>query len=174
MDTLLRDIVPTDIPTIKPWLIDPQNAKWLDPFFQNESLRDEQLALFLMRREKKNYLIIYHDIPVGLIGLTDIDTINKSASIWSVLGHMSYRRKGITSLAYVLTLKKAFFELNLHSVNAWVADTNFSIRIFEKLGFYKIGRQRQCHMLDGILKDRILFDILHINFDEAALLALLK
>ena len=34
----LREIVQEDIKTIKPWLTDKENAKWLDSFFQNEIL----------------------------------------------------------------------------------------------------------------------------------------
>ena len=168
MEVTLRDVKQSDISLIKPWLTDRDNAKFLDPFFQNESLRDEQFALFLMRRDRRAFLVLCDGIPVGVMGLTNIDRINQSAEIWSLLGETTYRKKGIITIAYVLTLEKAFQEFALHSVHAWVVDGNFTIRVCERLGFKTIGRQRQCHLLDGVFKDRILFDILESDFEAGS------
>jgi RimJ/RimL family protein N-acetyltransferase len=165
MEVTLKTMRPEDIPMVKPWLTTGENAKWLSPFFQTSSLRDEQLAFFLMRRDKANFLVLCDDKRVGLVGLTNIDDHNRSAEIWGVIGDPGFRRKGISTLSFVLLLQRAFGELNLHSVNAWAADGNFTIRIFEKLGFARIGCQRECHLQDGVLKNRILFDILRQDFE---------
>src|SRR5258708_3355357 len=53
-----------------------------------------------------------------------------------------------------------FRDLGLHAINTWVVDHNPSLRIIERLGFRFIGRQRQCHYIDGQLYDRLLFDLL--------------
>jgi len=53
-----------------------------------------------------------------------------------------------------------FRELGLHSINTWVVENNPSLRIGERLHYNYIGRQRQCHMIDGRLYDRLLFDLL--------------
>ena len=164
MEVALKEIQHDNIQIVKPWLIDKDNAQFLDPFFQNEDIRDEQLAFFLMRRDKRTFLIICDDIPVGIMGLTKIDEKNKSAEIWSVIGNLEYRKKGVSTTGFILTLHKAFYDLNLHSVSGWAAESNFTIKIFHKLGFKCIGRQRECHLFDGIFKDRILFDILHQEF----------
>lgn len=165
MEITLRDMQQTDIPLLKPWLTDKENAKFLDPFFQNESIKDEQLAFFLMRKDRRIFLILCDGIPVGMMGLTNIDGINRSAEIWSILGEKTYRKKGVITVGYALALKKAFQEFGLHSVHAWILDGNFTIRVCEKLGFNTIGRQRQCHLIDGVFKDRILVDILHNEFE---------
>ena len=164
MEVTLRDMQQMDIPVLKPWLTDKENAKFLDPFFQNESIGDMQLAFFLMRKDRRIFLILCDGIPVGMMGLTNIDEINRSVEIWSILGEKTYRKKGIITIGYVLALKKAFQELGLLSVHAWVVEGNYTISVCEKLGFKTIGRQRQCHLIDGIFKDRILFDILHDEF----------
>jgi len=70
----------------------------------------------------------------------------------------------VSSTGFILTLQKAFYDIGLHSVNGWATDGNHTIRIFQKLGFNYIGRQRECHLQDGVYKDRILFDILHDEF----------
>lgn len=160
MEVTLREIQYEDIPKLKSWLTDKENAKFLDPFFQNESLRDEQLAFFLMRKDRHTFLLLCDNIPVGMMGLTNIDEINSSAEIWSLLGEKAYRNKGIITIGYILTLKKAFHEFGLLSVHAWVVEGNYTISVCEKLGFKTIGRQRRCHLFDGVFRDRILFDIL--------------
>ena len=171
MKISLREITQEDIRIIKPWLINKENAKWLDSFFQNDGLSDIQLALFLIRKDKKTYMIMCDDIPVGVIGLTEINEINRSSGIWVLVGDRSYRRKGVCIVSMILILKKAFYDLNLHSVNTWAPEEHFTWRVFiKKIGFKMIGRQRECYMMDGQLKDLILIDILKNDLDESALL----
>jgi len=166
MSTTIREVVQTDIKTIKPWLTDKENARWLDTFFQNKDLRDEQLAFFLMKREKKNYLVLYNDIPVGIVGFANIDEINKSAHLWVLLGDKAYRKKGIITVGQILALKKVFHELDLHSINIWITDGNISKKASQKFPFKPIGRQRECHLADGVFKDRIHFDMLRDDFEK--------
>ena len=54
----------------------------------------------------------------------------------------------------------AFRDLGLYAINTWSVDHNPSLRTIERLGFRFIGRQRQCHYIDGQLHDRLLFDLL--------------
>ncbi len=170
MKISLKKIIQEDIPIIKPWLILKENAKWLDPFFQNDSLSDVQLALFLAKKDKRNYMLMCDGVPVGIMGLTNIDEINRSAEVWSILGDLNYRRKGIISVGHVLVLNKAFDELDLHSLHSWVLEGNFSARVLDKIGYKTIGSQRECHMVDGEFKDRILYDLVRgDDIDDSAL-----
>ncbi len=170
MKISLRVIIQEDIPIIKPWLIHKENAKWLDPFFQNDKLSDAQLALFLAKKDRRTYMVMCDGVSVGIMGLTGIDKINRSAEVWFILGDMNYRRKGIISVGHILLLRKAFYELDLHSLHSWVAEGNFSARVFEKLGYKTIGCLKECHMMDGEFKDRILYDILKgDDIDESVL-----
>ena len=169
MTTKLRDFNKNDLDNIYSWLTDSENSKWLDTFFQDVNLKIEQLMFFLMRKDKRVFIIEHDGVPVGIMGLTNIDEINKSSEIFGLLGNKEYRKKGVFTLAQYLAVKKAFHDLNFHSVNAWVVDGNYTIKICEKLNFKIIGRQRQCHMFDGVLKDRILFDILREDFDKVKL-----
>ena len=85
---------------------------------------------------------------------------NRSAEIWWVIGDSQYRRKGVARLGFILTLQKAFVELKLHSVYGWAVEGNYPISSLQKLGFTCGGRQRECHLQDAVLKDRILIEIL--------------
>ena len=165
MQVTLRNVRQEDIPLIKQWVVAKENAKWLAPFFQNESMRDEQLALFLMRRDKVTWLVLCDGVPVGVAGLINIDTFNRSVELWLVIGDTRYRGMGLSRISYILTLQKAFFELKLHSVYGWAVEGNYPISSLQKLGFTCGGRQRESHLQDGVLKDRILIEILDREFE---------
>jgi len=56
-----------------------------------------------------------------------------------------------------------------HSVDTWIVDGNPSRRIIERLNFRFVGRQRQCHYIEGRACDRLRFDLLayeHQELDE--------
>ena len=64
----------------------------------------------------------------------------------------------------------AFRELGLHAINTWIVDGNPSRRLIERVNFRFIGRQRQCHYIDGECRDRLLYDLLaseHEALDDA-------
>jgi len=88
---------------------------------------------------------------------------------WGVCGDKSFRSRGFSNFASSKLMTIAFRDLGLHSVNTWAVEHNQSIRVIERLGFRLIGRQRQCHEIDGRLYDRLLFDLLaseHRELDE--------
>jgi RimJ/RimL family protein N-acetyltransferase len=73
------------------------------------------------------------------------------------------------SLASSRLLTFAFRDLGLRVVNTWIVENNPSLRSLERLNFRFIGRQRQCHTIDGRPYDRLLFDLLaaeHRELDE--------
>ena len=65
----------------------------------------------------------------------------------------------------MLTL--GFTELGLHAVNAWAVECNHaSVRIIERLNFRPMGRQRQCHVIEDRVYDRLWFDLLASEHKE--------
>jgi RimJ/RimL family protein N-acetyltransferase len=73
------------------------------------------------------------------------------------------------SLATSKFLTLAFRDLGLRAINTWIVDRNPSLRSLQRLNFRFIGRQRQCHIIDGRPHDRLLFDLLaaeHRELDE--------
>jgi RimJ/RimL family protein N-acetyltransferase len=52
-------------------------------------------------------------------------------------------------------------------VSAWTVEINVAAqRVLERLHFRPIGRQRQCHVIDGQPYDRLLFDLLPSEHQE--------
>src|SRR5207237_688936 len=112
------------------------------------------------------------DAPLGIVALNNVDRNMRTGTLWGVAGDKSFRCRGSTQVAASRLLTMAFQELGLHSVNTWTVEHNASRRAVERLGFRFIGRQRQCHFIDGQPYHRLLFDPLasdHRELDPAGL-----
>jgi RimJ/RimL family protein N-acetyltransferase len=149
------------------WLDRPDNYKWLD--FGNGVQRVTPITLKIMTQRDihvfRAYTADHGDAPVGVVGLTNVDRHFKTASIWAVLGNKRFG--GCTTQACSRMLTCGFTELGLHAVNAWTVETNIPAqRVLERLHFKYIGRQRQCHYIDGRPYDRLLFDLLASEHQE--------
>ncbi len=84
----------------------------------------------------------------------------KTAMFWGAVGEKSFRNRGYSTVAGSKFLTLGFRDLGLHAINTWAVGHNQSLRIIERLGFRFIGRQRQCHYIDGRPYDRLMFDLL--------------
>jgi RimJ/RimL family protein N-acetyltransferase len=154
------------------WLAHKENHQWLD--FGNGRQHFTPTLLKVMAQQPTHFMRLYtsdrDDTAVGIVGLTRVDRVFRTAMFWGVCGEKSFRNRGISNFASSKLMTIAFRDLGLHSVNTWAVAHNQSIRVIERLGFRLIGRQRQCHEIDGHLHDRLLFDLLaseHRELDEA-------
>ena len=153
------------------WLAQKENYQWLD-FGYGRQLVTPALLKIMVQRET-HFLRVFtsdrDDAPIGITALNNVDRVFKTGSFWGAVGEKSFRNRGHGTLAGAKLLTFAFRDLGLHSVNTWVVDGNPSLKIVERLRFRFIGRQRQCHYIDGRPYDRLLFDLLaseHRELDE--------
>jgi len=153
------------------WLAQKENYQWLD--FGNGRQIVTPALLKIMAQRETHVLRVYtsdqDDMPVGIVGLNGVDRTFGTATYWVVAGDKSIRNRGYSTLALSKLLSLGFMDLGLHSINTWVVDHNPSLRIVRRLNCRFIGRQRQCHRIDGRLYDRLLFDLLaseHRELDE--------
>jgi RimJ/RimL family protein N-acetyltransferase len=154
------------------WLARRENYQWLD--FGNGRQVVTPALLRIMTQRETHFMRIYtaprDDTPLGIAGLNGVDRAFNTATFWAVAGEKSFRTRGYATIAASKFLSLAFRELRLHVINTWAVDTNPSLRGLERLGFRFVGRQRQCHYIEGRLHDRLLFDLLaseHRELDEA-------
>lgn len=143
------------------WLGKEENRKWLD--FGNGVQALTAPMIKIMTQRGLHVLRVFtgdaDDVPAGVVGLSNVDRTFKTATVWAVLGNKRYG--GITARAVSELLTYAFTDLGLSAVNAWTVEVNVAARrTLDRLGFKYIGRQRQCHYLDGRSYDRLLFDLL--------------
>lgn len=159
---LLRLDTPEVLGLAAQWLADKENYQWLD--FGNGRQSVTPVLLKIMTQRETHFLRVYtsdgDDTPIGVVGLNNVDRHSKTATLWVVLGNKSFRGRGYATRAVSKMLSLAFQELGLHAVNTWIVEHNPSIRVAERNNFRLIGRQRQCHYIDGRPYDRLLFDIL--------------
>jgi len=151
------------------WLGKYDNYKWLD--FGNGVQQINPVTLRIMTQRDIHVFRIYtageEEEPAGVVGLTNVDRKFRTASLWAVLGNKRYG--GYTMQASHRMLTVAFTELRLQAVSAWTVETNIPAqRVLERLHFRYIGRQRQCHYLDGRPLDRLLFDLLATEHQDTS------
>jgi RimJ/RimL family protein N-acetyltransferase len=143
------------------WLGKYDNYKWLD--FGNGVQRLTPVAIKIMTQRRLHEFRIYTaddgDVPVGVVGLTNVDRSFKTASLWAVLGNKRYGGYTLPACSAMLTV--GFTELGLEAISAWTLETNIPAqRVLEALHFRSIGRLRRCHYIDGRPFDRLLYDLL--------------
>ena len=150
------------------WLARKENYQWLD--FGNGRQIITPALLKIMTQQETHFIRVYtfeqHDTPLGILGLNSVNRSFKSATFWAVAGEKSFRMRGYATIAASKFLSLAFRELGLHVINTWAVESNPSLRGLERLGFRFMGRQRQCHYIDGRLRDRLLFDLLAAEHRE--------
>jgi len=162
MNILLQDSCEEDYVFIKKWFEDPDN----NILFTSELRRIKEYKKFfyliaLKKKDNKYFTIFLEDSdePVGFIALINIDSGDKFAQVWYVLGKKNQRGKGIMSIVLSKLLKKCKKEFDLHTVHTWVVEDNIgSIKVLQKNGFKRIGVQEESYFLDGEYKNRVLFN----------------
>jgi len=159
---LLPLVAPDVLELAAGWLGRKENYQWLD-FGTGRQVVTPALLRIMTQRET-HFMRVYtwgrDDAPIGIVGLNSVDRSSGTATLWAVAGEKSFSVRGYVSLATSKFLTLAFRELGLRAINTWIVDCNPSLRSLQRLNFRFIGRQRQCHVIDGRLHDRLLFDLL--------------
>lgn len=99
--------------------------------------------------------------PIGFIDLFDYDSLNKHAGV-SIVITQSQRRKGFGKNALSLLMDYSFNDLGLHQLYSNVLeDNNESIRLFESVGFEKVGLKKMWRFYKGRYKNEYLFQFIN-------------
>ena len=153
------------------WLGRKENAQWLELGSARQAVTPSLIGV--MARRDAHFLRLYtsdaDDAPIGIVGLSSVDPVFRTATFWGVSGDKSYRNRGYSTLAISKLMTLAFRDLKLRCVNTWAVEGNSSLRTIQRLGFRYAGRLRHSHTIDGRPYDRLLFDLLaaeHRELDE--------
>src|SRR5712692_11512587 len=165
-------LVPVDtqeiLELVTRWVAEKENYQWLD--FGNGRPIVTPALLKIMTQRETHFLRAYtsdrDDTAIGIVGLNSVDRTFRTATFWGVSGDKSFHNRGYSTLASSRLMTLAFRDLGLRAVNTWAVEHNPSLRTIERLGFRLIGRQRQCHYIDGRPHDRLLFDLLAAEHQE--------
>lgn len=160
---------PERIELVAGWLAEKDNYQWLD--FGNGIQILTPVMLKVMTQKDAHVLRVFtseeEEAPIGVVGLSNVDRHFKTAMIWIALGDKRHSGRGYPVRAASKILTLGFAELGLRAVHAWTVEHNVAvIRMFKRLQFQLIGRQRQCHYIDGHPCDRLFYDILASEHKE--------
>ena len=163
---------PVDTPElirlVAEWLAQKENYQWLD-FGDGRQLVSPEWIKIAMQRGSYVLRVFTpdeDDTPIGVVGLSNVNAHFKTANVWVVLGNRGYAGRGYASRATSRMLTIGFTELGLQAIHTWIVEHNPSIHVAQRVKFRPIGRQRQCHYIDGRAYDRLWFDLLASEHEE--------
>lgn len=169
MTIQLRKFIMEDIPYKIQWINDPINNQYLH--YELPLLEDKTAEWY--ERIKKldtrlDMTILSNNIPVGIVGLLNIDSVNGSAELYITVGDSSCKGQGVAGQAMRLLMEIGFFTLGLERIFLLTETGNTAaIRAYDKFGFVREGclrndirnRQRQ-------LVDRYVYSMLKNEFED--------
>src|SRR5436190_2127896 len=95
------------------WLADKRNHQWLD--FGNGVQSLSPASLKIMTQKDMHVLRVFTDddecLPIGVIGLSNVDRSFNTATIWIALGEKRFSMKGYAYRAAAEMLTYGFTEL---------------------------------------------------------------
>ncbi len=163
----LRDFSEEDIVLKIKWINNPENYKYLH---YNIPLEYDKTFQWFRGRDltrRLDCIIEFDNEPVGLIGLLEIDKVNRKAEYYITIGDCRYKHKGIATSASGLIFKVAFEVLKLNKVYLNVdADNVQACALYEKIGMICEGYFAEELLHNGKLIDRKRYSILHSSYNE--------
>ena len=117
------------------------------------------------RKVGRGYTFAVEDLKtkrlLGYASLKGVRPINRTASVSIAIFSEEDRGKGFGTDAMKVLLRFGFDFLNLHRIGLNVFDTNpRAIRVYEKVGFKKVGVMRHTDFVEGKYVNDVAMDIL--------------
>jgi len=140
------------------WFSDEETTKFLELRFwpnSKESQRDFYNSLQNDRTKLVlSIVLLSNDQHIGVISLSNINWVHRSADIGIIIGEKNYIQGTYTSDAFALILKVAFLRLNLLNVKAGYCKSNQgSEAILQLFKFKTAGVYENMMSIDGRRED---------------------
>ena len=170
----LRPLRRADAPAVERWLHDPETSRWMVLARTAPSAEKwiaeqadgwpRHVVRAIHRLPGAPGLLIVDEGPCGVVGLYDIDWLQRRAELRIVIGGEGYRRLGLGTEAVRLMVDYGFRALDLYRIWLGTAEDNFAARgCFEKAGFVREGTliddflgpdgQRSNNLRYGMIRD---------------------
>lgn len=151
------------------WLNDFDVTRYLESGrFPNSKAAQRNFFEHSQQGDKVIFAIVdkANDCHIGNIGLHDLTTVHRRASLGILIGDKAYWGKGFGTEATWLAVDYGFRRLNLHSIWLGVLTVNVgAIKAYEKVGFTIDGTNREAWWADGRYHDTHTMSILaHEHF----------
>lgn len=155
----IRKFVEDDIDNKIKWINDSNNNKFLHydlPLVYNKTFQWYQK----IKKDVNRYdgIIEYNTIPIGIIGLLNIDYVNKKAEFYITIGEQEYKNKGIAKIATKKFLDLAIMKFEINKIYSYIEKENIpSIKLLEKTGFIQEGLLHKDLIINGKEIDRYVY-----------------
>jgi RimJ/RimL family protein N-acetyltransferase len=170
--TLLRAVELEDMDLFREMINDPEIRRFVvgRNFPVSKEAQTEWYKKQLIDRQDLRLTIVdlSNNCPIGMVSLTEIDWINRTAVSGIKLNSKNVRGKGYGTDAHILLNQYAFIEMNLHRLNNSIMSYNAaSIKMCRKIGWVHEGTLRKAIFKDGSYHDLLIGGWLKNDFFEA-------
>lgn len=162
MKIKIRKFNEKDIPYKVKWINDERNNTYLH--YDLPLKEDKTLVWFKNNKDRTDRLdltITFNNKPAGVIGLLNVDSINRKAEYYICIGEEKYKGKGLAYNASKLLFEYACNELNLNKIYLYTEVNNIAAqRLFKKIGFVREGLLRQDLIYNNNKIDRYIYGLI--------------
>jgi UDP-4-amino-4,6-dideoxy-N-acetyl-beta-L-altrosamine N-acetyltransferase len=152
-----------DIPFRVKWLNNPRANKFTGENISETTTLIKQKEWFdnyQKNKNKKFFTISDNDKPIGFMGFSNINLVNKNCDLFIMIGEDDYRGRGVGKIAMDWLIDYGFKKLKLHKINLGViADNIPAVKLYKKLGF----------KIEGTMIDEVRYKNKYYNFYSMAL-----
>jgi RimJ/RimL family protein N-acetyltransferase len=164
---VLRPLFVNDYLIITKWINDPKVTQFLSAYLPAME-EDEKEWIERVRREMSKQvvvMILVDGVPIGTMGLHNIDHRQCTATSGALIGEKSYWGKGYGTEAKKLLLEYAFNTLNLRKVYSEVIAFNErSINYSLTCGYKEEARLKKHYFAKGKCWDQIILSVTKEDF----------
>ena len=159
-----RPLKSSDLGLRTSWQNNPEVAKNLGWQIRKGTTLEEARSWYEGYSQNENdqrFIIEADNKPIGIVGLTDINPLDKNAMLYIIIGEDGYRGKGIGRKACEHIINYGFKELKLHKIYLEVNSYNKpALSLYKSLGFTEEGVFKEQILLDGAYFDEIYMGLL--------------
>lgn len=159
----LRPIVKEDIKFLNEWKNDEDTFKYLGGGFMPISIDQHAKWLESMMdttgNSKRFIICDKQDLPVGMVGLYDINWIHRTSEIGVYIGNKDAKGNGFAKEACLLIEYFASNYLNLRKIKlSVVSDNDIAVHMWESLGYQRVGEYIKERYIKGRYRNLILME----------------
>lgn len=169
MNITLRKFARSDIPLKVRWINDPANNRFLHYDLPLEETGTEIWFERVKDSDARLDMTILADgVPVGILGLLQIDRKNGAAELYITIGEADCKGRGVAGAAMEQLLRIGFEELDLQRICLMTETGNeAAVRAYEKFGFVREGCLRnELRNRQGEFVSRYVYSMLKHEFEE--------
>lgn len=162
-----RPLDESDLVLREQWLNDPETNRYLGTRVRqgtDRAFHERWFDAYEKDDSREIFTILHDGTPIGQVGLLSINTDDKNAELYVLIGDPAYRGKGLGVPIVRHIIDYGFIQLQLHRIYLMVHAANTAaIHVYEKCGFAHEGVLRDSVLRDGVYEDEVVMGLVSIS-----------